>query len=72
MDGLLVYILAFNNNVVCFKLLQEHGVVATACNKVGLTPPPLDEEGEARYSFPVSKKNTTKTKQLTECRVLRL
>jgi len=54
MDGLLVYILAFNNNVVCFKLLRERGVVATACNKIGLIPP--DEEGEAKYSFPVSKK----------------
>jgi len=41
MDGLLVYRLAFNNNVVCFKLLREHGVVATACNKVGLIPPSM-------------------------------
>jgi len=39
MDGLLVYRLAFNNNVVFFKLLRECGVVATACNKISLIPP---------------------------------
>ena len=33
-------------------------MVATACNNVGLIP--LDEEGEARYSFPLSKKKESR------------
>ena len=36
------------------NLLLECGMIATVCNKVGMIP--LDEEGEAGYSIPLSKK----------------
>ena len=42
------------------NLLLECGMVATVCNKVGMIP--LDEEGEAGYSFPLSKKTTSAQK----------
>ena len=49
-----IFGLAFNNYVVYFKIIVRMWCGCYACNKVGLIP--LDEEGKAIYSFPLSKK----------------